>query len=339
MPNYGNERSLFVLSGENSTIPSGELEALVETYSSNSKISKISRRIALVEGNINTEEILKRSAYVKLGGLYLGSINNSTEENLRKIEFNGIERINSFAARVYNISNQKNKLNLEAELGHIVKEKFPTAKVSLKAPETLIIGIISEDGFHICGVDSDSIRRSWRERRPRARPFFHPSALYSKFARLLVNLSHVRGEDILLDPFCGTGSILIESAYIGIRSIGIDISRKMCEGSMSNYKHFNLSKVDIIMATANSLPVAKVDGIATDIPYGRVSSTHKQKVNCIAENIVNTIATILPKGKFACIVHPEVITLPKINAIEKVQEHKIYIHRSLTRVITLLKHV
>ena len=72
MPNYGNERSLFVLSGENSTIPSGELEALVETYSSNSKISRISRRIALVEGNINPDEILKRSAYVKLGGLYLG---------------------------------------------------------------------------------------------------------------------------------------------------------------------------------------------------------------------------------------------------------------------------
>ena len=55
------------------------------------------------------------------------------------------------------------------------------------------------------------MRQDWVIRRPRARPFFHPAAIFPKLSRALVNLSRVGAGEVFLDPFCGTGSLLLEA--------------------------------------------------------------------------------------------------------------------------------
>jgi tRNA (guanine10-N2)-dimethyltransferase len=39
----------------------------------------------------------------------------------------------------------------------------------------------------------------------------------------MINLSQVKEGSLLLDPFCGTGTILIEPSYLKINSVGVDI--------------------------------------------------------------------------------------------------------------------
>ena len=68
------QRNLFILSGENSTIPKGEIEALVKTYSQKTEISFPCSRVAIVNGPIDPTVITKRAAYVRLGGKYIDSM-------------------------------------------------------------------------------------------------------------------------------------------------------------------------------------------------------------------------------------------------------------------------
>ena len=333
------QRSLFILSGEDSTIPLGELDALVKTYSSSAKIRIEGRRVAFVEGDIDPAVISKRAAYIRLGGIHIGSVSTPREEEFRRLDFTRLPDFKSFAARITNFTETEVKQDVEATLGHVVKERFPSAEVSLEHPDMLVVGVFCEDAVHICGLDASSARKSWYCRRPRSRPFFHPSVLYPKFARMLVNLVQIKEGEMLLDPFCGTGSVLIEAGLMGIRSLGVDISRRMCTGALRNLKHFDMSSSSIVNGDSRYLPVIQVDGVSTDLPYGITSSTHKRRIGDIAEGLLEDLKTILPKGRYACIVHPHYVSIPEGRRFEQVQEHKLYIHRSLTRIITLLKRV
>jgi len=333
------QRSLFILSGEKSTIPLGELEALVKTYSNQTEISVSGGRVAIINGPLNPTVISKRAAYVRLGGIYIGSMDLPLDETFKKIDFTKLPNFRSFAARIYNFSKVTIQPEVEGSMGYAIKETFPSAKVSLKSPDMLVVGVICDGIFHICAVDAASILRSWTYRRPRIRPFFHPSALYSKFARLLVNLAQVKDNDLLLDPFCGTGSIIIEAGEIGVKSIGIDISRRMCRGALKNLKHFDTFGSGVVHSDAAKVPLLRVDGVATDIPYGRASSTHKRKTESLAEDLIANLEILLPVGRYACIVHPDTIGILDIEGLERVQQHILPVNRSLTRIITILKRV
>src|SRR6266480_6451008 len=62
------------------------------------------------------------------------------------------------------------------------------------------------------------------------RPFSLPISLHPKFARALLNLSRVPMAGFVLDPFCGTGGLLLEAVSIGLRPIGLDRDRRMILG-------------------------------------------------------------------------------------------------------------
>ena len=333
------QRSLFILSGENSTIPKGEIEALAKTYSKQPEISFPCNRVAIINGPLDPVIISKRAAYIRMGGISIGSMDLPLNETFKGIDLTKLPDFKSFAARVYNFSKVAIPPEVEGSLGYAVKEIFPSSKVSLKSPDIIVVGVMCDDTFHICAVNAASTLRSWTYRRPRIRPFFHPSALFSKFARLLVNLAHVKDNDLLLDPFCGTGSVIIEAGEVGVKSIGIDISRRMCRGALKNLKHFDTFGSSIVHSDATEIPLLRVDGVATDIPYGRASSTHKRKTESLANNLITNLEFLLPVGRYACIVHPDTINILDSKRFESVQQHILPVNRSLTRIITILKRV
>lgn len=56
-----------------------------------------------------------------------------------------------------------------------------------------------------------------------------------KLARIMINLASVNHDEILLDPFCGSGTILQEAVVLGYKNlIGSDISAKAISGSLKN---------------------------------------------------------------------------------------------------------
>ena len=111
-------------------------------------------------------------------------------------------------------------------------------------------------------------------RQPTKRPFFQPGSMAPRLARALVNLSGANPGDLLLDPMCGTGGILIEAGRLGIRGIGIDVQRRMVTGSRDNLTRYVEGPTPtVFQGDAASLPIADrtVDAIVLDVPYGRQS--------------------------------------------------------------------
>ncbi len=56
-----------------------------------------------------------------------------------------------------------------------------------------------------------------------------------KLAQIMVNLAQIKPADILLDPFCGSGTVLTEALLLGYKNlIGSDISPKAIEDTKKN---------------------------------------------------------------------------------------------------------
>ncbi|MGD0637242.1 MAG: DNA methyltransferase, partial [Nitrososphaerales archaeon] len=59
-------------------------------------------------------------------------------------------------------------------------------------------------------------------------------SISSRLARLLLNLGGVRKGGVVLDPFCGSGTILAEAITAGLSCIGVDRDRNRIENSRQN---------------------------------------------------------------------------------------------------------
>lgn len=55
-----------------------------------------------------------------------------------------------------------------------------------------------------------------------------------KLARMMVNLARTETTQTLLDPFCGSGSVLMEAALMGLDATGIDVSEKAIRDTHAN---------------------------------------------------------------------------------------------------------
>lgn len=78
------------------------------------------------------------------------------------------------------------------------------------------------------------------------RPLVDPKSgmLPPKIARIMVNLAFpfpLRPDLLLLDPFCGSGTIVMESLDLGVPAIGSDLSQKAVESAVNNTQWFKLN--------------------------------------------------------------------------------------------------
>ncbi len=126
--------------------------------------------------------------------------------------------------------------------------------------------------------------RSWFKR-DRLKPFAdaRKGLLPPKVARMLVNIA--LGQNInqqtLLDPFCGSGTILLEAGLLGARVIGSDLDRKQLAGAEKNLKWAGLP-VNLILADAVKISdfiKDPVDCIVTEPFMGRPNPTPAQIPN------------------------------------------------------------
>lgn len=64
-----------------------------------------------------------------------------------------------------------------------------------------------------------------------------------KLAKIMLNLAKVNKKTVLLDPFCGSGTVLMEGAVLGIEKMyGTDISKKAIEDTEKNLQWIKESK-------------------------------------------------------------------------------------------------
>ena len=233
-------------------------------------------------------------------------------------------------------------MELESKLGRQILNGTEGTKVNLKNPDKTFLGIITSEKL-ILGLKLTEITsKTFSERRPRKKPFFHPSAMPSKMARCMVNLAHGKPEALVLDPFCGTGTSLIEATFIGCRAVGVDAQRRMIMGHRRNLRFFNIDAEGLILADSRKLPFFRVDCVVTDPPYGRSSSTLKSTTKQLVQDVLASSYSLLGVGQRICIASPKTLhikTLGKALGFRHIESHFAYVHRSLTREIAVFEKV
>jgi len=214
------------------------------------------------------------------------------------------------------------------------------AKVNLKAPDKTFLGVLANEKF-IFGLKLvEILPKPFIERRPKKKPFFHPSAMQAKLARCMVNLARPKTGEVVFDPFCGTGSMLIEAALIGCKVLGLDVQRRMVRGALRNLKYFRVNPEGVIVADSRNPPIATVDCVVTDPPYGRSATTIKRTTKQLVEDLLLAVHSILSKRGKVCIATPKTLNVKALGEAlnyKHLESHFVYIHRSLTREIAVFE--
>jgi len=340
----------FLLSGEHETLPVSELKAILksEDYTFK-KIEKLDQTLRIETDPACAEAVKRRAAFTRLCALELFCCKAETENIIKATNFPDFSTIlkdgESFAVRVKRVKRHAANIDvmaLERKLGEIILHKATKAKVNLKNPDKTFVGILT-NGKLVFGIKLSEISpKPFSERRPKNKPFFHPSAMMPKIARCMVNLAQPKTGELVFDPFCGTGSMLIEAALIGCRILGLDAQKHMVKGCLKNLAHFNIEPEGIIVGDAQKPPLTKVDCVVTDPPYGRSASTLKRTTKQIVEETLEAIKDMLDKKHLICIAAPKTLNIPQIGlnlGYKHLESHFVYFHRSLTREIAVFEKV
>lgn len=110
-----------------------------------------------------------------------------------------------------------------------------------------------------------------------------------QLAKIMLNLGRVSEGKIVLDPFCGFGTILSESLFMGAHVIGSDIERKMILGTERNLKwtqkEFGIQNVEYnffqspVEEIALHIDPQSIDAIVTEPFLGSVTNTASRMEN------------------------------------------------------------
>jgi len=183
--------------------------------------------------------------------------------------------------------------------------------------------------------------REYNNRLPQSKPEFHPTALKPKLARLLINLSNAKSQ--VVDPFCGTGSIVLESAILKIPAIGIDIDWKSSQKAKKNLRFYSREYKlkegkdwQILIADATNLSSIfskKVDAIVTDPPYGRASTLAGKTIKKLYTSFLAEAEKVVKKNHSIIFIRPDFLKI-NLSNYNVVSEFNWYVHKSLTRIIT-----
>jgi len=338
----------FVLSGEHPTLPFSELKSILEAEGYKYQVLERLAQVLRVKTNANSlKPIVFRAAMTRICGMELFNCDAVFADILEKMRNTSLEELikekESFVVRVHRIRGSAPQIvgmELERSLGEIIFNKAKGVKVSLKSPQKTFLGVLTEKKF-VFGLKKAEISpKTFVERRPRNKPFFHPSAMPAKLARCMVNLAQPKAGDLILDPFCGTAGLLIEAGLIGCRVMGMDVQRYVVKGGLRNLLYYNVKPEGMAVADATRLPIVEVDCIVTDPPYGRSTITLGRSTKQIVENFLSAVRDSLAKGKRICIASPKSVRVGNIGeglGFKHVGSHFAYVHRSLTREIAVFE--
>lgn len=309
--------SFFIVSKDNLELATDEVISIVRSYDRFAK-TQVFSNIVIIQSTIPWQTIARRATFVKIAGLLLRKLSNLF---LDEDSYLLLQNSSTFSCRVINLSSDSSDTTeLERAMGSMIS-KFSQSKVSLNDPDVVVYLIFTEDqaffGF------SPKFVKDERPKKVKG----HPHELDWKLCRAMINLSGIKEDETICDPFCGTGTTLLEASSMKINSIGIDFDKKMCDVSRENVKA-NGFKSEIYNEDFSYMDkiVDSFDGIVTDIPYGRASKTSEGP-----EKLLEKLVSKIPKRKKVAIMCKK--GTEKNLKWNFAKRYEIYRHKSLTRVI------
>ncbi|NOX71156.1 MAG: methyltransferase domain-containing protein [Candidatus Micrarchaeota archaeon] len=299
------------LLGIDTKLALGELAAVFETFSMNFNMLMHDGQIAVFEANdAEIKKIGKRLALTHSIYLFIGMNKRKYIESF--FENKTIKLDMPFRVRLYFIGEKSppNAQDLEKNIGKSIwkrsEEMGITPSVDLNDPKTEICIFIEKENAYIGRKLIDIDKRQFRMTEPERRPFVRPITMGSRTARVMVNLARLKKGKVL-DPFCGTGAILIEAGIVGLEAYGIDIKGDLIEGAGKNAAHYGINghfSVGDARHLEAIFPENYFDAIVTDLPYGISASTGKEIKEQLYSDAIFPIEKVLKDGGFCVIAAP-----------------------------------
>lgn len=336
----------FLLKGDHPTLPTAEVKAIMEAegvpYALKSGAPQLLRCQTAVK---SCAAVARRGYYARLCAEELsvsGDEPVAVLSSLRGVDFSRYlkpgERFRVSMRRVQRSALDVDLRGLRYNIIRLIQNQT-RAKLDLERGDIRFMGLLSGGSFYFGRVLAE-VERGLKERKASRRPFFHPSTLQPKLAGCMVNLTRVRPPELLLDPFCGAGAILIEAGVLGCRPEGMDLSSLMVEGSRRNLDHFGVGPHDLVVGDARRLPLRKVGAVATDPPYGRIASTRGADVMDLYRAFLGEVSDLLSGRGYLCLAAPQALRVSELAegaGFKHFESHLIPVHGSLTREVAVFR--
>jgi len=313
---------LVELAGDHPHLPFAELDLL-------GTLIERGTQVALID--CERQEEVPRLALAHSAMEFLGSCPGRKEAFERMLKDLSLMSSRPFAGRAKKIHGNTmdaTQAELERLIGSLVQ-----GKVDLQNPQEEFRVIVSGSTCYLGRVLWRSDPRRFAGRRPGDRPFFHPGVMMPRMVRALLNISCVRRNETILDPFCGTGGMIMEALLLGISGVGSDIDPKMALGSRMNARD-----AAVLLADGRELPFRdkSFDAVVTDLPYGQSVAIRARSLDLLYRDALGEITRVLRPGRRAVLVtHRDIRPLAATYlTLEGCYSQRV--HKSLTRHILVL---
>jgi tRNA (guanine10-N2)-dimethyltransferase len=337
----------FELSGEHPDLPTAEVIGAIEAENIGFSIYDQFDQILVIEVpeiNISQMSTLADRLAMTWHIIEVLGISGAEFEDILKMA-EGIEFADQ-SSKTYNIRAKKIKRKsqisseeIERGIGKILYDKG--FKADLKAPDIRYRAIIS-DSKCIFGKVLECVNRSvFETRNPQNKPFFYPGVLMPRLARAVVNIARVRQNDVVLDPYCGTGGMIVEAGLIGAEAVGCDVQKMILKGAKLNLDYYAVD-YSVFLQDAGDMAIKDncVDIVLTDPPYGRSALIQARSLEELMMHSLGEIFRVLRFGGSAVLVSECNIEKWAVNAGFVVRDvYTQRVHRSLTRRISVLEKV
>ncbi|MEM2021344.1 MAG: hypothetical protein QXP80_03850 [Zestosphaera sp.] len=328
------------LSGEHRELPLLEFRAVMESEEVKHSVLAQLDQVVLIESDEHLYQTLRRTALVKYAGILLG-VSEVSEgiQGVRRVlkdsdicAYGGYDHVNFRRVKRYGAHlSYENLINAVNELSSSLCRSERGKKLD----------VIVSEGCVVVGLRMYERDLSpYRGREPVVRPFYAPGAMAPSMARVFINLSRasVKRKHNVLDPFCGAGGFLLEACSIGLSYVGVEINHTLSEGAYRNLIHYDCIP-NVVNGDACNIPVDKVDSIATDPPYGRMSKPAQKGLAELMKCFLEESYCVLKRGSY--MTFAQRIDIPLDEMIEQVGFKLVeripnWVHGSLTRDILVV---
>ena len=324
---------LFELGGENTNVARYEVETVLECEGYNPR--EIFNQQSAVTFNLSkslNENTITRLGMTKRISKVIHSSNNKDINEL----INQIKEIDignkTFAIRMIS-KKMGNEKKIAVKLGSKISSEN---EIDLENPQVKVLVFIGKR--IMITLNNNEIRTSYKtclKNHVRYRPYFSPISIHPRIARAMINMSKCKEGDTIIDPFCGTGGILIEGGKVKLNLIGLDILERMVENTNGNLKHFGL-KGEIKQGDVGHITEFEFDAIVCDPPYGISTTTAGEEINDLMRRTMDAFSKSTEKGRriVMAVSNPSIIPTKSFTVVKTFEW---YVHKSLTRNLLVLE--
>jgi len=226
-----------------------------------------------------------RSAYVRLSADLLASGRNWAQLGaaIARLDL----RCEDYRIEVFRPAPKviANALRLQKSIADLI-----SGRPNLDNPRIEFALVVTQEIWHF-GVIVSRSAQYWRSQANRPHHCSH--GLASRMARALVNLVAAPG-DTLLDPCCGSGTVVAEALHDGIHAWGVEMNPSLARQAMANLRCLKLP-ANVMVGDARCIR-GNFDAAVIDFPYGHSTPVESS----LYADILNKLRTQVDRVALVC---------------------------------------